>query len=63
MILGEGPIGMARMAELAEAFSESDLPWKVDLLDWTEASEAFREIIRKEKVVLQDKSERNPAGR
>ncbi len=54
VILGEGPIGIARMAELAEAFSESDLPWKVDLLDWAEASATFRELIRKEKVVLQD---------
>lgn len=55
VIIGEGPIGIARMAELAEAFSESALPWKVDLLDWAEASDSFRGILEKEKVVLQEK--------
>ncbi|MGD9896386.1 MAG: nucleotidyltransferase family protein [Candidatus Methylacidiphilaceae bacterium] len=53
VILGEGPIGIDRLAELAEAFSESDLPWKVDLLDWAELSGPFRERIRERKVVLQ----------
>jgi type I restriction enzyme S subunit len=32
-------------AALADAFSASDLPWKVDLVDWVRASESFRRII------------------
>ncbi|MDD4933234.1 MAG: nucleotidyltransferase domain-containing protein [Methylacidiphilaceae bacterium] len=55
VILGQGPMGIARLAELAEAFSASDLPWKVDLLDWAEASESFRAILEQERVVLQEK--------
>ena len=32
-------------AELAEAFDESALPWKVDLVDRATVSEAFGRII------------------
>jgi type I restriction enzyme S subunit len=41
-------------AALADDFSESDLPFKVDLVDWAATSEAFRKIIEHDKVVLQD---------
>lgn len=40
------------MSALAEDFSESDLPWKVDLVDWWSISEAFRAIIDRDKVLL-----------
>ena len=40
------------MSALAEDFSESDLPWKVDLVDWHSISEAFRTIIDRDKVLL-----------
>jgi len=39
-------------AELAEAFSESDFPFKVDIVDWATTSERFREVIRGEYVLL-----------
>jgi len=38
---------------MAEDFSESDLPWKVDLVDWATTGEAFRRVIATAKVVLQ----------
>ena len=38
---------------LAEAFSESDLPWKVDIVDWASTGETFRAIIDRDKVVVQ----------
>ena len=41
-------------AALADDFSESDLPFKVDLVDWAATSAAFRKIIERDKVVLQD---------
>lgn len=41
-IMGDEPLDLATLALLREAFSESDLPWKVDLVDWAAASEAFR---------------------
>jgi hypothetical protein len=34
------PIPAAVMIHLAEAFDESDLPWKINLIDWT-TSERF----------------------
>lgn len=52
-IIDEVPLGLSRLAALAEAFSESDLPWKVDVVDWATTSEAFREVIARDKVVVQ----------
>ena len=37
---------------LAEAFAESDLPWKVDIVDWATTSESFRKIIQQHRVVV-----------
>jgi len=44
-------------ARLSEAFSESDLPWKVDLVDWATTDEAFRRVIEKQRVVVRNASE------
>ena len=52
-ILGEAPLGLAVSAALADDFSESDLPWKVDVVDWATTSETFRRIIERDRVVLQ----------
>jgi type I restriction enzyme S subunit len=38
---------------LAEDFSESDLPFRVDILDWARADESFRRMVEATKVVLQ----------
>jgi type I restriction enzyme S subunit len=38
---------------LAEDFAESDLPWKVDIVDWWSISEAFRAIIQRDQVQIQ----------
>lgn len=52
-IIDDRPLGLATSAALAEAFTESDLPWKVDLVDWATTSDAFRRIIERTKVVVQ----------
>ena len=52
-LIAERPIGLGVLAALAEVFSESDLPWRVDLVDWAATSERFRDIIRTRKVVIQ----------
>lgn len=36
-----------------EDFEESDLPFKVDLLDWQFISPEFREIIKKDLILIQ----------
>ena len=46
------------LARLKEVFEDSDLPIQVDVLDWQEISQSFREIIAKEYAVLQ----KVPAG-
>jgi predicted nucleotidyltransferase len=53
VVLGEEPLTLSALAELAEEFSESDLPYKVDIVDWATTSEHFRQIIRQEYVVVQ----------
>lgn len=40
-------------AELDDSFIESDLPWKVDILDWSTIDDSFRRIILKNHVVVQ----------
>lgn len=57
VVLGEEPLALSTRAELAEEFSESDLPFKVDIVDWATTSERFRQIIRKEYVVLQEQKD------
>lgn len=52
-IIGETPLPMSLLATMAEDFTESALPFKVDLVDWAGAAEGFREIIESYKVVVQ----------
>ena len=56
-VLGEQPLELSIQAELAEEFSESNLPFKVGIVDWATTSERFRQIIRKEYVVLQEQKD------
>lgn len=48
----DAPLGLDRSSALAEAFAESDLPWKVDIVDWATTSDAFRRIIESQRVML-----------
>ena len=52
-IMGNEPIPLDTSSALEEAFSESDLPFKVDLIDWAQTSETFRNIIRRDATVVQ----------
>lgn len=53
VVISDKPLSLALSAKLTEAFDESDLPWKVDIVDWASTSDRFRKIIEKDKVVLQ----------
>ena len=53
-IITDQALDWSDSAALADDFSESDLPFKVDLVDWAATSEAFRKIIERDKVVLQE---------
>ena len=51
-ILGDEPLSLDVTSALAEAFRESDLPFKVDLVDWARADETFRKIIRRDGITV-----------
>jgi type I restriction enzyme S subunit len=62
-VITDKPLSLAGSAALADDFSESDLPWKVDVVDWATTSESFRTIIERDKVVVQEaKAERAMGG-
>ena len=44
---GEEALGQERLNRLIEAFEESDLPFRVDVLDWNAISESFQAVIEK----------------
>lgn len=52
-LMTSAPLSVRRMSRLKEAFSESRLPFKVDVVDWSEASEPFRAVIRARSEVVQ----------
>ncbi|MDE3012228.1 MAG: nucleotidyltransferase domain-containing protein [Pseudomonadota bacterium] len=56
VIMGEQPVTLDVIATLREAFSESDLPWKVDLLDWASTSEEFREVVARRNVLVRQRA-------
>lgn len=52
-IITDQPMGLTLHAAISDDFAESDLPIKVDVVDWATTSEAFRQIIEKQKIVVQ----------
>ena len=57
-VITDKPLSLAVSAALSDEFSESDLPWKVDVVDWATTSEEFRKIIARDKVVVKEEKER-----
>lgn len=53
-VVSNKPLSFSVLGALAEDFSDSDLPWKVDVVDWATTSESFRKIIERDKVVIQE---------
>ena len=52
-IITDTPLPLSIGARLADEFSDSDLPWRVDVVDWASTQPGFRKIIERGKVVLQ----------
>ena len=48
------PIPFNIQGDIDEDFEESDLPFKVDVLNWRYISPEFRELITKDLVVIQE---------
>ena len=52
-IMSESSLSFEIMAKLKQAFSDSSLPYTVDVVDWELASESFRKIIQQNNIELQ----------
>jgi predicted nucleotidyltransferase len=53
VLITNKPLSLAQLACIKDAFDSSDLPIRVDLLDWASASDAFRRIIEQDRVLVQ----------
>lgn len=47
------PLSLDQLAAITDAFATSDLPIRVDVVDWASTSEVFRKRIAQDKVVVQ----------
>lgn len=55
-IIGDEPMSISLMADMREAFQESALPFKVDVVDWAGITPSFRRVIEEKNVVLLTKT-------
>ena len=52
-LITQQPLSLGQFAAITDAFATSDLPIRVDLVDWASTSDAFRKIIAQDKVLVQ----------
>ncbi len=60
-LITDEPLSANRFWALKNAFSVSDLPILVDVVDWSEISDEFKEIVKANYEVAQEKSGRDKA--
>lgn len=48
VLIGKQKLDRRQKMELKEAFAESDLPFRVDILDWNTLSDNFKPIIQQQ---------------
>ena len=53
-VVGSKPLSLRQRGQLAEAFEESNLPIRVDILDWQSISEGFKKVIAEQYEVIQE---------
>lgn len=51
-IITKQPLTIRQLSELDMAFSESDLPFKVDVIDWASCSDNFKQCILQQYEIL-----------
>src|SRR6185312_7380509 len=51
-IITQQPLAFDTYAALKAAFSESSLPFKVDIVDWMAADESFQKLIQQQHVII-----------
>lgn len=58
-VMGEEPLSLSTAAALDEELCNSDLPFKVDVVDWARLDDAFRRIIRRHGIPVQTLAKRS----
>lgn len=53
-VMGETPLDFRQISALKDAFADSNLPFRVDVVDWADTSETFRGIIERAYEVVQE---------
>ena len=53
VVMGENALPVEKLADLHNAFSESDLTFKVDVVVWSELTDHFKSIIQNHYVIIQ----------
>lgn len=57
-VMTDSPLPPSIYGKLLEAFSNSDLPFKVDLVDWASTDPHFQKLIEKAYEVIQPSSKK-----
>src|SRR5687767_1028630 len=52
-VVTEDPLPLQVMANLDDAFAESNLPMRVDISDWSRVTPAFRDVIGRQYSLIQ----------
>ena len=52
VLITDKALSIRHMAQLKMAFTQSNLPFLVDIIDWSHTSESFQKVIKKNYVVL-----------
>ena len=53
---GDAPIAYETISKLKHAFTESDLPMRVDVVDWNSLDEEFKQAIDVQRIPLFDEA-------
>ena len=54
VVVASGKLSEDTLRHLKEAFEESELPFRVDVLDWQATSPQFRKVIEKQYEIFQE---------
>jgi len=52
VVMGDVPLDFRQLAALKDAFAESNLPFRVDVVDWATTSAEFRQIVERSWVLV-----------
>ncbi|MRR36896.1 nucleotidyltransferase domain-containing protein [bacterium] len=52
VVMGDEPLDFRTLSALKDAFAESNLPFRVDVVEWATTDDTFRSIIRQSGEVL-----------